>query len=110
MKNWIFRYLFPEQRAMIFDAAKQFAEQAIGSEYRRKMMSLQRSPLDESEWVRKFIVLDADYAKLEKEMADVRIENSYLKMQLRLVAPLYNYTPPRSLQQAMHDLKVELKR
>ena len=29
---------------------------------------------------------------------------------LRLIAPLYNYTPPRSLQQAILDLKVELAR
>jgi hypothetical protein len=29
---------------------------------------------------------------------------------LRLVAPLYNYTPPRSLQQAMKDLRQELQK
>jgi hypothetical protein len=29
---------------------------------------------------------------------------------LRLVAPLYNYTPPVSLQRAIRDLKVELAR
>jgi len=28
---------------------------------------------------------------------------------LRLIAPLYNYTPPVSLQQAMADLKQEIK-
>jgi hypothetical protein len=29
---------------------------------------------------------------------------------LRLVAPLYNYQPPRTLAQAMRDLKWELNR
>jgi hypothetical protein len=29
---------------------------------------------------------------------------------LRLVAPLYNYQPPRSLQEAMRDLKKEISR
>jgi hypothetical protein len=28
---------------------------------------------------------------------------------LRLVAPLYNYTPPRTLQQAMRDLRREIQ-
>ena len=31
-----------------------------------------------------------------------------LSTALRLVAPLYNYTPPRSLQQALKDLKREI--
>ncbi len=31
-----------------------------------------------------------------------------LSTALRLVAPLYNYTPPRSLQQAMRDLRQEI--
>jgi hypothetical protein len=29
---------------------------------------------------------------------------------LRLVAPLYNYTPPRTLQQALRDLRTEISR
>ena len=29
---------------------------------------------------------------------------------LRLIAPLYNYTPPRSLQEALKDLQREIKR
>lgn len=29
---------------------------------------------------------------------------------LRLIAPLYNYQPPRSLQQALKDLQQEIKR
>lgn len=29
---------------------------------------------------------------------------------LRLIAPLYNYTPPRSLQQALKDLRQEIRK
>ena len=31
-----------------------------------------------------------------------------MRTALRLIAPLYNYVPPRSLQQAMSDLKQEI--
>lgn len=83
MKSWLFRLLFPVQRALMWDAARESAKQSLGDLYERKFQTMQRSPLDESEWVRKFATLDADYEKLEKEAADARIENLYLKMQLR---------------------------
>jgi len=83
MKSWLFRLLYPTQRALMWDAARQTAMQELEALYRQKFRTLQRSPLDESVWVRKFATLDADYTKLEKEAVDARIENLYLKMQLR---------------------------
>lgn len=82
-KSWLFHQLFPQQRAMIMHAAKALAESELGREYRKKILTLQRSPLDESEWVRKFVTLDADYYKLEKEVGELRLENWTLKNQLR---------------------------
>lgn len=83
ISGWIFQILFPKQRAVIMRAAKHCAEQELGREYRRKFTTLQRSPLDESEWVRKFVALDADYEKLEKEAAELRIENIYLNVRIK---------------------------
>lgn len=88
IESWLFRWLFPKQRAMIMHAAKSRAEQDLKHLYEKKFRSLQRSPLDESVWVRKFTTLDADYAKLEKEATDTRIENRYLRMKLRKLEDL----------------------
>lgn len=82
-KSWLFHKLFPQQRAMIMYAAKICAEAELGREYRKKFTTFQRSPLDENEWVRKFVTLDADYAKLEIEIGELRLENVHLKTQLR---------------------------
>ena len=76
MRSWLFRLLFPKH-----DAAKPLED--LRREYERKCSTLQRSPLDESAWVRKFVALDADYRALEKEAAELRVENWSLKMQLR---------------------------
>lgn len=83
VKSWLFQKLFPQQRAMFVHAAKICAEAELGLEYRKKFLTLQRSPLDESEWVRKFVTLDADYDKLEKEVGELRAENWYLKRRVR---------------------------
>ena len=45
--------------------------------------TLQRSPLDESVWVRKFSALDGDYKALEKEASDLRIRNLYLELRVK---------------------------
>jgi hypothetical protein len=75
MKNWLFRLLFPKH-----DAAKPLED--LRREYERKCSTLQRSPLDESVWVRKFTALDADYAELVKECQDLRAENQRMKTTL----------------------------
>jgi erythromycin esterase-like protein len=75
MRAWLFRLLSPKH-----DAAQPLAE--LRREYERKWSTLQRSPLDESVWARKFAVLDADYANLVKDTQDVRDENVMLKRTL----------------------------
>ena len=83
MRDWLFRLLWPKQRAVMFDAARRFAETELRREYRRKLFSATRqTPLDESVWIRKFTELDADYAELVKEVQDLRVENMSLKRQL----------------------------
>jgi hypothetical protein len=56
--------------------------------------------------------LYAHVAELKAQRASDRNFQARLLMStaLRLVAPLYNYTPPVSLQQAIRDLKAELAR
>lgn len=88
VKSWLFQKLFPQQRAIIMHAAKVCAEAELGREYRKKFTTLQRSPLDESEWVRKFTTLDADYDKLEKEVGELRLENYTLNIRLRKLVGL----------------------
>jgi hypothetical protein len=83
MNSWLFRLMFPRQRALMWDAARQNAKQELGALYEKKFSTLQRSPIDESKWVARFVALDEDYEALEKETAEARIENAYLKMQLR---------------------------
>jgi hypothetical protein len=83
MKDLIFRLLFPKQRAMMFEAARRFAYVELGRDYRRKLMSLQRSPLDESVWVRKFVALDSDYAALVCDMVILRDRNTYLEQRVK---------------------------
>jgi hypothetical protein len=76
MKKWLFRILFPN-----YDAAKPLED--LRREYGRKFRTLQRSPLDENEWVSKFVALDRDYTALEKEVAELRVENGCLKRDIR---------------------------
>jgi hypothetical protein len=76
MKRWLFRLLFPKH-----DAAKPLDK--LRREYERKMSTLQRSPLDESMWVRKFVALDGDYKALEKEVSELRVRNMYLSMRVK---------------------------
>jgi hypothetical protein len=83
MKSWLFRLMFPKQRANIFSAAKRFAAQELESEYRKKFMSMQRSPLDESRWVTKFVSLDRDYQALENEVSALRVDNLYLRRRVK---------------------------
>ena len=85
IESWLFHLLFPKQRAMIMHAAKVCAEAEVGREYRKMLYSMQRSPLDESAWVRKFATLDADYDKLEQEASKLRTENSGLKAALKIL-------------------------
>jgi hypothetical protein len=79
MKSWLFRWLFPWERCAMLSQARE--EMAL--KYEQKFRTLQRSPLDESVWVRKFAALDSDYAALEKEIGELRVENWSLKLQLR---------------------------
>jgi hypothetical protein len=73
-----------------------------------------------NEWWNRYI-LDSEFRYTEELLAHVaefkmqkgtndRNLGARLLIQtaLRLIAPLYNYTPPRSLQQAMKDLKQEI--
>jgi hypothetical protein len=83
MRSWLFHKLFPRQRALLMYAAKIAAEGELGREYRKKFATLQRSPLDESQWVSKFVALDRDYTALEKEVAELRVENWCLKRDIR---------------------------
>ena len=81
MRRLLFRLLFPKH-----DAAKPLEE--LRREYERKCSTLQRSPLDESAWVRKFVALDADYRALEKEAAELKVANWTLTRTLqKLVSP-----------------------
>jgi hypothetical protein len=84
-ESWLFHRLFPKQRAVIFYAAKVCAEAEVGRKYRKMLYSMQRSPLDESVWVRKFVTLDADYDKLEQETSKLRTENLGLKTSLAIL-------------------------
>jgi len=81
MRSWLFRLLFPKH-----DAAKPLED--LRREYERKCSTLQRSPLDESAWVRKFVALDADYRALEKEVAELRVHNWALTRQLEALLNL----------------------
>jgi hypothetical protein len=76
MKKWLFRILFPQLRR---------CETVRGSTARvwAKFRTLQRPPLDENEWVSKFVALDRDYTALEKEVAELRVENRCLKRDIR---------------------------
>jgi len=85
MRSWLFNLLFPRQRAMMFHAAKIVAEAEIGREFRKKMSTMFRSPLDESTWIRKFVTLDADYDALEKEVGELRLENLGLKQTVKIL-------------------------
>jgi hypothetical protein len=76
----LFRLLFPKQYADLQYAENRLA--SLRSEFIRKFSSFQRSPLDESVWVRKFAALDADYAALDKEAGALRADNLRLKLQL----------------------------
>jgi len=76
MRSWLFRLLFPKH-----DAAKSLEELKL--EYKRKFSTWQRSPLDESVWVRKFVALDADYAELVKDLQDARERNIYLTRRVK---------------------------
>jgi len=81
MKDWLFRTLFPEKALALTYYSSRLEN--LRSELIRKFSSCTRSPLDESQWVNKFVTLDADYKTLEKEMAELRISNTYLKSLLR---------------------------
>jgi cell division protein FtsB len=79
--NLLFRLLFPKQYTALRYAQNRLA--VIESEFQRKFSSFQRSPLDESQWVSKFVALDRDYMALEKEVAELRVENWCLKRDIR---------------------------
>jgi len=89
MKDRLFRLLYPKH-----DAAKDL--EAVRLEYQRKCSTLQRSPLDESVWMRKFVTLDADYQALdadyqalEKEVVELRMQNLVLWRQINaLLLPI----------------------
>jgi hypothetical protein len=83
MRDLIFKLLFRAQWANMLAGAKRHAEQELGSELRRKYISMQRSPLDESNWVRMFVALDGDYMALEKETSELRIRNLYLSLRVK---------------------------
>jgi hypothetical protein len=74
-KGWLFRLLFPKH-----DAAKGLEE--LRREYERKFSTWQRSPLDESKWVARFVALDADYKALENDNVELRVKNMYLTMRI----------------------------
>ena len=77
MKDWLFRTLFPEKALALTYSSTRLEH--LRSELIRKFSSCMRSPLDESQWVNKFVTLDADYMALEKEAAKLRISNAHLK-------------------------------
>jgi hypothetical protein len=77
MKDWLFRKLFPEQYARSAYLDFELSRAQV------KFSTLQRSPLDESEWVRKFVALDGDYMALEKEASELRIRNLYLSLRVK---------------------------
>lgn len=86
MKNWLFRYLFPEQhRRMVYAETRL---EFLKGDFTRKFASYQRSPLDESQWVSRFIALDADYKALEQEMTELRVANTALRRQLQALVSL----------------------
>jgi hypothetical protein len=80
MKGWLFRLLFPELNTCLLDAAER--EERLKSEYAKKFASFQRSPLDESKWVAKFVDLDAEYKLALKDIAELKAENRRLKIRL----------------------------
>lgn len=86
MKNWMFRYLFPEQYRRMRYAETRLS--VIEREFARKFSTFQRSPLDESAWVSRFTALDADYQALEKEMTELRVTNIALRHQLQALVSL----------------------
>lgn len=79
----LFRLLFPRKYTALQYAQNRLA--VIESEFQRKFSSFQRSPLDESVWVRKFAALDSDYTALEKEMNMLRVDNFGLRAALKIM-------------------------
>jgi hypothetical protein len=81
MKSWIFRLLFPNVHAIL--KHHEAHVESLTRYYQKALSSLQRSPLDESQWVSKFVALDRDYMALEKEVTELRVENIGLKWRVR---------------------------
>jgi hypothetical protein len=75
----LFRLLFPKQHAALADRAE------LERAWRVRFSTLQRSPLDESRWVSKFVALDGDYKALEQEVSELRVENLGLKAALKIL-------------------------